>query len=348
MLRKWFGRAFYELPDKAESNQTGVAFVGLMFGIAVSAGATGVSEPLIDIFKPMGEQENGQSAVLFENRIATIMHYMVAFALSVSSFIGYYTSNNVPQLKIRFFNFPFAQFCLDISMVISYFVLFLFAEGPQDQPDARPEASLVAISFVLYVTWDMLSWRLKCDPLSQLALGARPYENSGFFESLENRRIVTIGFATFMALFAVYVEKFRTPTSTVGVVVVDLILILFIMLFRLAKSFGDDDIKYRDQSLDPVATTALKPLYASKYKSLAKTDWSRVVPSSVSRDFNLLEAVAKKGTLNIEAQHGARTDAAKRLERDGAIELRYESPNLSVASLTEAGKAYVSMAWIAK
>jgi hypothetical protein len=86
----------------------------------------------------------------------------VATVVTLASWIGYHNSKNRPRFKIRFFNWPLAQFVIDILLVADYWLLATAAGGGPSPPTARIQAGLVFSAFALYVLWDIVSTLIGC------------------------------------------------------------------------------------------------------------------------------------------------------------------------------------------
>lgn len=316
--RGW-ARTVHELPGcETDANRTGVAIVSVLFGLVVAR----VAEGFVELVRALLGTRS------FEEASAGIAHHMVGFVLTITSFVGYFASKNGPQLKIKFFNFPLLQIILDCAMVVVYFFVPVYAENAGDDPTARPEAMLVSVAFGLYVAWDLVSWRLRGDGLSQLALGRNPEHGYGY------RRIVTV--VSLVASLAITARLFVGPEvqSFSFVIAWDGVLILLLFAYRVAKAAGDEEIKYRDDRPAPprrrVHPRAL----------LCSRDWERVVPVVVRNDIHLLTKIrsSEKGC-RLEPTEGP---AGERLRAAGAIEIGWDG-EADVARLSNVGKAYLDL-----
>lgn len=317
--RGW-SRTFRELPEReADANRTGVAFVSVLFSLVVAKIADGAVEPVRAIFDDQGS---------FEEPGVSIAHHFVGLVLTVTSFVGYFTSKNGPQLRIKFFNLPLLQIFLDSAMVIVYFFVPVYAEGPGDDATARPEALLVSIAFGLYVAWDVLGWRLRRDPLSQLALGRLPQSEYGY------RRWITLGAIALSWPTTAWLFLARPVLSPALVIAWDLGLVVLLLGFRIAKTMGDNEVRCRSEAPAHPMTkreVSLAPAHLS--------DWKRVVPSAVRNDIDLLAKIASTEYLRLGAED---RPAAERLHGVGAIEIRWTN-ECDLASLSDAGEAYLRM-----
>lgn len=129
-------------PDDA---QTSFSFIDVLFGLVI--------------------------AVLFEHfadwrTISWVewLHLFAGAALVLGSYIGYRKSRNHTGYKLFFFNLPLFRFLLDQSMVALYFRFAMLTSGKgealRDSEIVVEGLDLLVTVFVLYVLWDLLSWRM--------------------------------------------------------------------------------------------------------------------------------------------------------------------------------------------
>jgi NADH:ubiquinone oxidoreductase subunit 3 (subunit A) len=83
------------------------------------------------------------------------MNLVVAFVITIASWIGYHTSANRPRFSIQFINIELFKLILDVGMVFIYFMLAAY--GARQIVNLRPETLLVLVAFGLYLCWDLLS-----------------------------------------------------------------------------------------------------------------------------------------------------------------------------------------------
>lgn len=127
------------------------------------------------------------------------------------------------------------MFVLDVLMVFLYYILFQFTESARGaevflRPDARPEATIVAIAFALYLLWDVASWRIQADQEYQDALGDDRQADGEF----GGRRIVSLAFfALFVALMVAVLAI--DPQTGASVQAVDWLLLAGLLAYRVAK-----------------------------------------------------------------------------------------------------------------
>jgi hypothetical protein len=121
----------------------GIGFVDVLFALVVGR-----------ILESLGW---GQLHDIYGTEVANLL---VATVITLASWIGYHNSLNRPRFKIRFPNWPLAQFVLDILMVFDYWLLATAAgaHGPNAVPNATTTAGLVVVAFLLYCAWDVVSF----------------------------------------------------------------------------------------------------------------------------------------------------------------------------------------------
>jgi hypothetical protein len=152
-----------------------------------------------------------------------------------------HNSWNRPRYFIRFANLPLWQFVVDVTLVGVYWFTATSAEGTGTdlgrQISARPEANLVAVSFLLYCIWDAIGLAIRNSDL---------YVKSPPSRDVPRRREVTWA-CTAIALVLTGAIWWNDPHEESAIVVVDLVLIALILLFRFAKElkFVTPDEAYR-------------------------------------------------------------------------------------------------------
>ena len=82
-----------------------------------------------------------------------MMHLAVTLVVTLASWVGYHASANRPRFRLMFFNLELVKFMLDIAMVVVYFLMASYAV--RTPLSDRPETMLVAVSFGLYLFWDL-------------------------------------------------------------------------------------------------------------------------------------------------------------------------------------------------
>lgn len=260
----WYSRCFNVQPEKA-TIQTGVAVTGFLFALVIGELAIKVADQLLPIFREpspslsdtlyKSDVMSGARVIdVLHDRYVTLLHLAVAATLTVTSAIGYYTSVNLPKLRVRFFNKPFIQFLLDVTMVFVYFLLIEVAEESLSDADARPEVYLVLLSFILYILWDVVSFKLSLDDNAQKVLRGDQYnKRQDRRRNYGPRRWVTVGFAVAAGIMAVVIAMCGSRLSPGEVVVVDLVLIVILLLYRMVKSIVDCKIRTTSNSTKPEA-----------------------------------------------------------------------------------------------
>ncbi len=263
----WYSRCFCVQPERAKT-QTGVAVTGFLFALVIGQLAIEVADQLLPIFRELPTSSVSDSRYesdilsrarvteVLGSRYVTLTHLFVATALTVTSAIGYYTSVNLPKLRVRFFNKPFIQFLLDVAMVFVYFLLIRVAEASLSEADARPEVYLVCLSFMLYTLWDIVSYRLSSDDNAQKALRGEYFRRRQGRRAYGQRRWVTVGFTIVAIIMAVWIREYGTRLSPVNVALIDIVLIVILMFYRAIKSVVDPKIKTTRSITEPDTAAA--------------------------------------------------------------------------------------------
>jgi hypothetical protein len=196
-------------PGEVDPTKTGITFVDVLFALVVAEAL----EPLRnwDNFVPNGR-----------------WHVTVAVVLTLASWIGYHTSPHRPKYVITFFNWPLAQFLLDIGMVIVYWITVITYEKSRSAAQtAWPEAVLVCIAFALYFLWDLVGWRIK---------KSDDYPDEKPKAGDWRRRFVTLSglaVAAIIAFFALRAQQHTWPSY--WVFRFDIALIILLVAYRAAK-----------------------------------------------------------------------------------------------------------------
>lgn len=215
-------------PTAIDETRAGLSFIEVLFALVVARAL----DPLANYSKIPG---------------VGLSHLAVAFVLTVTSWIGYHNSWNRPRYFIRFANLPLWQFVIDVALVIAYWLCAVSAEGTGTDlghsVSARPEALLVAISFVLYGLWDWVGYAIRKSDL---------YFKSPPGKDVPARRYVTIVCAVVAGVFAAGIWV-TDPTSKGVIIAIDVVLVVLILLFRFAKearfvtpddAYGSDETEH--------------------------------------------------------------------------------------------------------
>ena len=197
-------------PTEVDERLVGLSFIEVLFAIVVARAL----DPLAEYPKLPGPG---------------LSHLAVAGVLTIASWIGYHNSWNRPRYFIRFANLPLWQFVVDVALVVTYWLTALWAEGSGTElgevTSARPEAVLVAASFVLYLAWDRIALAIRNSDL---------YDKRSKEKDVPPRRHVTEAFAAAAAVFGGVVFCID-PSNDGMIVAIDAALILLILGFRVAK-----------------------------------------------------------------------------------------------------------------
>lgn len=202
-------RNLFEKPECPDDSVVGITFVDVLFALVIGQVLTPIADG-VDI--PWA----GRTQLL------------LAFVLTVTSWIGYHNSWNRPRFFIRFVNLPLAQFAIDVSLVIAYWLTATWVEGlPLEDrtASALPESLLVAVCFLLYITWDRVGLRMR---------QSDRYLRRPLSKDVPQRRKVS-GFFFVLTLFTSGVVFAAPPITSAPVIAIDLWLVVLLITYRLAK-----------------------------------------------------------------------------------------------------------------
>ena len=210
-MSKWI-HGWPDRPPAVDDKAVGISFVDVLFALVIGK----VLDPFLDAKTISGPG---------------VMHLVLAAILTLTSWVGYHNSLNRPTYFIRFPNLPLFQFLLDIAMVVAYWLTAVSAERATNQvvdaPSAIPEALFIALSFVLYVAWDYVSNSIRHDDR---------YERRPISHEVPARRYVTLACCLF-AIVLFVVVRFNDSHSARTVYLVDALLIVLLIAFRLLKEY---------------------------------------------------------------------------------------------------------------
>jgi hypothetical protein len=183
---------------------------------------------------------------------ASLLALLVALVLTITSWIGYHNSANRAHFKLQFINVELTKFCLDIAMVVIYYVVA--ANASRLSPDLAFETRLIAIAFGLYIFWDLAGAYQKRKKSSWWSTGdVNPYyrewetvreseerkdvlEDEKWTETNWARIWVTFGaFVAVAVLYAVVQLKFPGHNDTATAVAIGSILLVILLLYRIVK-----------------------------------------------------------------------------------------------------------------
>ena len=207
-------RQWWQDTPEIDEDKVGITFVDLLFALVVG-----------EILAPLQHW--------WKIPATGWTHLTVAMVLTMGSWIGYHTSANRPKYAIKFVNYPFIQFVLDVSMVIAYWLTAATTPLPSSSglaptAGATSESLLVAISFILYILWDRVSKIMQERP-NYPSLQPKPYDHG--------RRVITVLFALgsvgVVALAWWVQEGWGDPRT--WVIGIDCALVALLVLYRAAK-----------------------------------------------------------------------------------------------------------------
>jgi hypothetical protein len=229
------------LEERIDPSRVGISFIDVLFALVVGQ----TLEPLVawDILPGVA-----------------FAHMGVAFVLTVASWIGYHNSINRPHYVIGFINWPLWQFAVDVALVIVYWLTATYIEGPHPfgaeevvrLPSLRPEAVLVAVSFVLYFIWDLITWSMRRSPTKYALFSPN--------NDTPRRRTVT-RICLILAAGIAWVAVCGNPRSTFWISFWDGALILLLIGYRIAKEIiGGRAVIPADRTLEDEFQIAMDQL----------------------------------------------------------------------------------------
>jgi hypothetical protein len=135
----WFTRQYST--DKADARLT---FNDVVFGIVIT-----------EIFL--------EALPIERLRWSVRIHLLLAFLVTVASYIGYRKSKKRTEKALAFFNLPLIQFALDLGMIYLYYRLSITPDlvaHPAAGVVPDVDAKTVLYIFILYLAWDAVSWSM--------------------------------------------------------------------------------------------------------------------------------------------------------------------------------------------
>jgi hypothetical protein len=197
--------------DVGSGRSVGIGFVDLLFALVVGqilATLTTAGFPHVPPVK--------------------VLNLSLAAVVTLASWVGYHNSKNRPRYKIQYFNWPMAQFLLDISMVLDYWILATVAgDSARTESYGYWQAGLVSFAFILYSIWDLVV-KLIDDQVKSADGSAEGHGSHNLW-----RRAIT-WVCTFIAL-CIWLTSVRVSKSSISVYWIDGSLIALAILFRVAK-----------------------------------------------------------------------------------------------------------------
>src|SRR5688572_29913526 len=97
-------------PPSQDRSLVGISFVDVLFALVIA--------------KILDTAANWDALVA-----EGVGHVLVAFTLTVTSWIGYHNSLNRPRYFIRFANLPLIQFSIDVLLVVVYWFTASYVDG---------------------------------------------------------------------------------------------------------------------------------------------------------------------------------------------------------------------------
>ena len=155
--------------------------------------------------------------------------------LIITSWVGYHTSPSSPRWVIRFFNYPFWTFVIDVVLVALYFLMAAYVQGASQlakKPSAAPGTDIVAAVFALYTLWDWVCLRINTNARYQSAHITQMGKELP--DDIKPRRVVTwVCFG--LSLVLVALVNFTSPTNGAWIIGINGLLIALLLFFRVAK-----------------------------------------------------------------------------------------------------------------
>src|SRR2546422_32421 len=148
-------------------------------------------------------------------------HLAVAAVLVLMSWVGYHTSRK-RSTNIAFFNLPLLQFGIDVALVVLYWAAVVFVERTTPlamQTSALPQALIIGLVFLLYVSWDLTAWRIR---------RPEPFDRRGVVS------IVWFAISFLLVVLSAFVDRFF-PRNSAWIVGLAAFSILFLIAYRVPE-----------------------------------------------------------------------------------------------------------------
>ena len=217
----------------------GISFVDILFALVVG-----------QALKPVGDWASDPHLHRLPSQSALAI--AVALVLTITSWVGYHNSAKRAHFRLEFVNVEIVKFCLEILMVIVYYVVA--SNASRATPSLGFETGLIAIAFGLYILWDLAgayqrrrksTWwtagtdnpyyteweRVKAAPERHDVLGEDKWRWTNWA-----RFWVTVG-ATVAAgsLYAIVQVWFAGRNNTTTAIVVNSALFVILLTYRVVK-----------------------------------------------------------------------------------------------------------------
>jgi hypothetical protein len=199
-------------------------FVQLLFSLAIGQVAIKVSDLII-----------GDYAL---ESLYVYTHLALCVVILSTSWVGFQISVSSEGVLDSVFSVPFITLLLDISLVISYFIIVRGAEiinypktGEENvvAPDIHNETFWTVIIFTIYLLWDLVT---------KLFESTFEFDNSGVYVKkypMRPKEFASRAWPTFLcvllSLFIYWLSEKITPTKF-NTVLIDFVLIFLFFLFR--------------------------------------------------------------------------------------------------------------------
>lgn len=196
-----------------DDKEVGINFVDILFALVIGEALLALNNAL-------------------QMPAAGIAHLTFAAVLTITSWIGYHRSTHrytgIINFNVRRASnlIPLAKFFLDIVLVVLYWVAVQTTEwgfsAKGQSPSWRWTTMIAASVFFAYVLWDLLAW-------SSDGPSRGPWKT--------RRRLVSIVFFIVM-LIILGAAAWWSPRGNYGVALIDWLLVLVVLLYRVAKDYG--------------------------------------------------------------------------------------------------------------
>jgi hypothetical protein len=159
-------------------------------------------------------------------------HLFLAGMVIITSWVGWLISEASRDLTVEeIFNWPFVVLLVDVGLVFLYFLLVHGAEvpksGKQVEPSASNETTTLAIIFIGYFVWDLLTKAVIAPPDCDLS----------FWQRCKSGRMQERGSISLYCMILAILAWFflRSVGTLAGVLIVDASLLCLVFLFRAWK-----------------------------------------------------------------------------------------------------------------
>ena len=209
-----------ERPEKPEvdapnDGRTIIDFVDILFALVVGQ--------ILDVMSSWNAMSANDRA-----------HLVFVFVLTLGSWVGYHSSVNRESGEVSFdlwdavARIALGKLTIDITLVVAYWLAARNLIVGSAAPSVRGSLAAAAVTLVLYVFWDLLSF---LDP-RRLARGSNRSLRSYF----SWRRCCSYGFAVTVGITVVVVAG-TDPKTDWALATANIVLTVLAVAYRIAKEF---------------------------------------------------------------------------------------------------------------